>query len=237
MNVQIEHLKTGGFNPKRVRGLLYGESGVGKTVFASTWPQPLFIDAEDGMASVTLPVDRVRVTSWEEVFAVVDYLINAEELPYETIVIDSLNEIQHLCMNYIVQAFPQVKRSYQSVPQVADYGKMILDIENMVRVLKSLPMHVLFLAQVQNREFDTDTVSPQLTGKNTAKNICRMMDVVGYIFKTETADDNMSDRAIAFDAANYVTKDRSGLLPPILHISNRDTGYREMARFWDSKSK
>src|SRR3990172_6382666 len=105
---KIQTLEAGGFDPNRVRALIYGESGVGKTVFASTWPRPVFLDAEDGMASVTLPVDRVRCDAWEDVFDVLQYLA-AGDHNYETIVLDSLNEIQHFSMDYVVRTYPDRK--------------------------------------------------------------------------------------------------------------------------------
>jgi hypothetical protein len=58
----------GEFNPHRVRMLVYGESGIGKTRFASTWPHTLFVDIDDGMASVDAPCHRVPIRDIAEVF-------------------------------------------------------------------------------------------------------------------------------------------------------------------------
>lgn len=220
----------GGFDTNRIRGMFYGESGTGKTVFASTWPNPVFLNADDGLASVRLPVADIPISDWNTLYEVTEYLVEGNH-PYQTIVVDSLNEIQHLCMQHILHNFPMVKRSYNSLPGVSDYGMMLKDVDDWVRLLKSLPLNVVFLTQVQPRQFDTDPVQPQLIGKNTASNISRMMDLIGYIF-TEEGDDSEPKRYIAFNLPNYVTKDRSGALPPVFKIQHRDKAFEELCSFW-----
>ena len=221
----------GKFNSDRIRALIYGESGAGKTVFASTFPSPiLFLDADDGMASVRTEVDRVFIDSWETLVDVTNDLMN-EEHGYKTIVVDSLNEIQTLAMSYVLENFPAIKRSYDSLPAVADYGKMLRDFDLWVRAMKSLPTHVVLLCQAQARNFETDVVQPQLTGKNSSSNVCRMMDVIGYIYSGEGGE-SQAKRFVSFGMTNYVGKDRSGKLPSVYEIQNRDKAFKELQAFW-----
>lgn len=225
----IQTLSGGGFNKDRLRFFIYGESGSGKTVAASTFPRPLFLDLEDGMASVTRDVDSIRITTWEELYSALDFVVN-EDHEYQTVILDSLNEVQALFLKYVVEAYPAVKRSYKALPGMSDYGFMISEVDSVVRVLKALPIHVVFLAQVRAREYDTDMVMPQLIGKNSSQNICRLMDIVGYLYKQEA--NGSTTRHAAFDVTNFVTKDRSGRLPPIVEIRSRDSFYEDVTQFW-----
>lgn len=212
--------------------LIYGDSGVGKTVLASTFPKPLFLDAEDGTASITLDgCDSTPIETWEDLFDVTAWLIDNPDHGYETIVVDSLNEVQVKSLRYILKAFPNVRRAYDSLAGVSDYGKMMDDVDRMIRELKALPVHVLFLAQVQYKSMDSDVIQPQLVGKATASKVARMMDVVGYLFKSE-GDAGTAPRSIAFDLPDYVTKDRSGRLPPVLELLTRDSGFSQMFDLW-----
>lgn len=223
----------GGFDPNRVRFLLYGESGSGKTVFSSTWPKPIFLDADDGMSSITLKVSRIKVNSWSMLQAA--YLfIQAGQHPFKTIILDSLNEIQHLAMDNVVINFPGIHRAYNDLASQSDYGKMLDDFDKLIRAFKALPYNVIFISQVAAREYETDPVMPQMTGKNTARNICRMMDVVGYIERIDAGDPNLKPRRMIFDAANHTTKDRSRKLPAFVDLKNPDTGYQELLRYWKS---
>jgi KaiC/GvpD/RAD55 family RecA-like ATPase len=221
----------GGFNKRRTRWVVYGESGSGKTVLASTFPNPLFLDVEDGTASITLPFASWRVSDWNDIFEALAWLTSDPEHDFQTVVIDSLNELQLISMRHIITNYSSVRRAYDSLPSVSDYGKMLDDVDRVVRILKSLPMHVVFLAQVQNREYETDAVRPQLVGKNTATNVARMMDVIAYLYKQE--GDKETRRFLAFDVPDFVTKDRSGRLPSSLELQNRDTGFEQVFTYWE----
>jgi len=92
-----------------------------------------------------------------------------------------------------------------------------------------LPMRVVFLSQVISRQFDTDVLQPQLIGKNTARDICRKMDIIGYIYKSEKEDENGKKLSeIAFDVAGYVVKDRSFRLPAVL----TDPTFEKLNSYW-----
>jgi phage nucleotide-binding protein len=222
----IDFLTEGGFDPTRIRFLVYGESGIGKTRFASTFPKPFFFDIDDGMASVDIPVARRRIHDWDELVDTFEWISTAEH-DFETVVVDSLNEAQVMALSNTVEAFPNIRRSYESLPSQSDYGKMLSDFDNMARHFKSLPAHVVFIAQVTDKEYEIDTVKPQMIGKHTSRNICRMMDIVTFLYRD-------GDRlAMSFAANDFVTKDRSGTLPPTVHTPS----YKSLAEFWTPKSK
>lgn len=216
----------GKFNPKEVKLLIYGESGVGKTVFASSWPNPVFLDIDKGMASVQREVHRFEINSWEDLSNATMFLAT-EPHPFQTVILDSLNELQYLSMRNVISTFTTVRRSYESLPSISDYGKMLDDFDKVVRYTKALKLNVVFIAQVAPREFETDPVQPQFIGKSTARNLSRMMDVIGYLDKKDSTE-GAKIRYMVFDAVNYVTKDRSGKLPQ--QIENPT--YDQLAKFW-----
>ncbi len=97
---------------------------------------------------------------------------------YESVVIDTLNEMQRIAMHATVEEFPSIRRSYDDLPSQSDYGKMLHDMMELTINFAHLPMRVVFLSQVISRQFDTDVLQPQLIGKNTARDICRKMDII-----------------------------------------------------------
>ena len=216
----------GKFNVNEVKFLVYGESGVGKTVFSSTWPNPAFLDIDKGMASIKKEVYRFRIDYWEDLLEATDFLAN-ERHPFKTVVMDSLNELQYLSMRNVISTYKSIRRAYDSLPGIGDYGKMIDDVEKMVRFIRSFPMNVVFISQVAERKYETDPVQPQLTGKTSARNFSRMMDVVGYLDKKDSAE-GAKTRIMVFDAVNYVTKDRSATLPVMVE----NPTYETLLKFW-----
>ena len=221
----------GKFDSSRVKFLVYGESGVGKTVFASTWPKPVFLDIDKGMSSVKREVHRIEINCWEDLVESLTFL-SVEQHPFQTVVLDSLNELQYLTMRNVISSYPGIRRSYESLPSVSDYGKMLDDFDARVRDLKALPLNIIFIAQVAPRAYETDPVQPQFTGKSTARNLSRMMDIVGYLDKRESSEGHKT-RLMVFDAVNYVTKDRSDLLPQ----SVENPTYETLMKFWKRGEK
>lgn len=220
---------TGVFDPDHVKMLIYGESGTGKTRLASTFPKVIFADIDKGMASVTEQVDTVGIDTFKQLEALYEFL-KAGEHDYETVVIDTLNEMQRIAMHATVEDFPSIRRSYEDLPSMSDYGKMLHDMTELTRKFVHLPMRVVLLSQVISRQFDTDVLQPQLIGKNTSREVCRKMDVIGYIYKSEheVADGGKKFAEIAFDVADYVVKDRSFKLPAVLV----DPSYERISSFW-----
>jgi hypothetical protein len=218
----------GKFDPSIVKMLVYGESGTGKTRLASTFPDVLFLDIDKGMSSVTEVVDAVDIDNFHQLEEVYEFLKNGEH-SYGTVVIDTLNEMQRIAMRATVTDFPAIRRSYDDLPSMSDYGKMLHEFSELVQDFTHLPMRVVLLAQVTSRQFDTDVLQPQLVGKNSAREVARKMDVIGYIEKSEHEDQAGHKLAqIVFDAPNYVVKDRSFALPPVLV----DPSYSRIASHW-----
>ena len=214
--------REGLFNLDQVRFLVYGESGSGKTVFASTWPDTVFLDIDKGMSSITRKVNRIPInsamkqTAWESLVRAVNYLERTDLHDFKTVVVDSLNEMQVIAMDHVIEKFPEVRRPYKNLASQSDYGKMLDDFDKEVRRLRGLPMHVVFICQVAPQQYETDVIQPQLVGKHSSRNVARMVDVIGYLYKQEGGEgtgDRKKNRVMVFDAVNHVTKDRSDLLP------------------------
>lgn len=227
LNIQ-QH--SGQFNPEQAKLLIYGETGTQKTRTASTFPGVIFADIDHGMSSVTEQVDNVFIEDSIEGFKQLKDLysfLKAGNHSYETVVLDTLNEMQRVIMRFTIEEFTTVRRSYGTLPGQSDYGFMLNQFMELTRDFINLPMRVVLLAQVNSRVFDTDMLMPQLIGKNTAREILRKMDIVGYIYRTEGEGDHKLP-AMSFDSIECVTKDRSNRLPANL----TNPTYSRMAAYW-----
>lgn len=135
---------------------LYGVEGIGKSSFAAQFPKPAFIDVEDG----TRELDVARVPApdggwtWESVLEAVRLHESAEH-DRQTLVIDTVDELQALLWNYLC-----VRDSKKSIEDYG-YGKgyqaaldewrvLLAALERLKRVRK---MHVVLLAHCQIRTF------------------------------------------------------------------------------------
>lgn len=188
-----------------VNALIYGVSGVGKTVLAATAPDVLIISAEDGLLSIAdRDVATTEIKSLKDLIAVFNFLAN-EEHSYKSLAIDSFSEVAQV----LLVEYAAVERDKRMA-----YGKMADEMLAMVRKFRSLPMNTIFIAK-QARIVDEfsgkTTFGPKFPGKMLENEIAYQLDEVlamrfhkheGKEFRVlQTAPD-----------IQYEAKDRSGKL-------------------------
>lgn len=200
--------------------LIYGSSGVGKTYFGSTAPHPLFLSAEEGLLCLAEQgVNYVEIKTKQDLeniyFALKnDNLKDADGnvIQCDTIVIDSLTEIQQVIINKITGGRQPTQREW------GDFSGQMADI---LRKFKGLDKHLIFIC-LENEKADEDEngreysrFSPELYGKLMQKTAA-LVDMVGrYYMKVEVVNDKpTSKRVLTFQySPRYIAKDRSGKLP------------------------
>lgn len=87
-----------GKQQKAKKVVFYGPEGIGKSTFASKFPDPLFIDTEG--STTELDVNRYpKPTSWEMLIQEIKEIIQLK--PCKTLVIDTADWAERLCTEYI----------------------------------------------------------------------------------------------------------------------------------------
>ena len=179
--------------PKFVKALVYGDSGVGKTVFASSAPRPiLWFDTEGGTNSIAdgEGIDIVRADTLDVYREGLLYLQSSEGAKYKTVVIDSFTETQAAVMKQIMLFVASKDASRDEfAPQLQDYQRMTGMMREIVRGFRDVEANVIITALARE---DTDA----LTAKNKvrprlspaiADEIPGFMDAVIYAYSvTET---------------------------------------------------
>ena len=108
---------------------IYGGAGLGKTTTALQAEKPLLVAAEKGYKTLpgTMAVD---INSWTDVLTVINQTKKPEaQEKYQTIVIDTLDELAFYAEQYILQA------NGVSKPNEIAYGGFYVQIEQMFRKL------------------------------------------------------------------------------------------------------
>lgn len=87
--------------PKSARILLYGRPGIGKSSFAASFPSPLFLLTEEtGLTGIqALPL----ATTFKEFWDNVKELLEVSDLPFKTLVIDSVSQLDALITDHILE--------------------------------------------------------------------------------------------------------------------------------------
>jgi hypothetical protein len=119
---------TKGKQTRAQRVVIYGVESVGKSTFAAQFPKPLFLDIEQGTSH--LDVDRCDIGSWKQL---TDSLTECRSSDYKTIVIDSADWAERLCIEDLLATTK--KTSIEDF----GYGKgWVMVAERMARMLSSV---------------------------------------------------------------------------------------------------
>ena len=141
-----------------------GDAGLGKSSLAATFPDPIFIRAEDGVARIpkafrpkALPPIRSEEQLWDQLKALIH-----DEHDFKTCVIDTISAADRMFVQSVLKP-ENVKRAEQGKPPLAlqaimgGYGagyaalaarhQQIRNAAEMLRIKRG--MHVVFLAHTE----------------------------------------------------------------------------------------
>lgn len=199
--------------PRNIKGLIYGQAGMGKTTLALSSPKPLLLDFDNGVKRVNNAhlgedVGIVQVNNWAEVLQ----LINTEREAindYDTIVVDTVGKMMDFIISY---------RCGNRSPKIQDWSNINNDFKMFCATLSSMNKNILFVAHRDTRKEGDDTVFiPALREKNFAA-IVTELDILGYL--EMRSENGVQIRTITFDPTNRSEGKNTCQLPSIMSVPN-----------------
>ena len=188
-----------------VNAIVYGESGIGKTVLATTAPEPLIVSAEKGLLSIAdTDVATTTINSLKQLIEVYNFLAN-EKHNYLSVIVDSLSEVAQVVLN----EYAAVERDKRQA-----YGKMGEEILAIIRKFRDLPMHTVFnckQARIVDEFSGKTNFGPKFPGKMLEAEAPYQLDevLVMRLKKHEGKEFRVIQTA---PDIQYTAKDRSGKL-------------------------
>ena len=164
-------INTSGSNeyPNYLRILVAGQPGVGKTFFASKFPNPLWINAGCGISTLARigDIPYINVSNEMDLFAVKQLLDRdskgRESLigrPVDTLVVDTVDELQRLLL------VERLKNEKRSETKMEDWGWLNSRFHAIFAGLVQLPVNVVFVSHTKDVNVGDDTIfKPALAGQ------------------------------------------------------------------------
>lgn len=227
---------------KPARILIYGEPKIGKTTLASEFPNPVFIQLEDGTPQGIEPAgwDREEIKTFGDVIEAMAALA-VDDHPFQTLVIDSMSELQKLVFAETCARGDDKGNAKNNIEDFG-YGKgyvyaqrvmqEFIEAFNELRVMRGM-MIVLVAHSITERFDDPETTSysryeiamhAKLVGMIEAEVDAILLLKSDVSVKTEEQGFN-KERAIAQGGANtfiyadgraaYTAGNRFGIKPKI----------------------
>lgn len=207
-----------------VKVLVYGGSGLGKTVLSATLPSPVLISAESGALSlkkenlerlfgvnnptITYNMPLIKVATVEDLTEAYNWCTrSAEARQFASVGLDSLSEIAEVVLN---NAKRQVKDPRQA------YGELIEKMETLVRLFRDLPgKHVYMAAKMEPSKDELTGVvrfGPSMPGAKLGPKLPYFFDEVFRLGTNKDAQGNPFRYLQTQPDLQYEAKDRSGSL-------------------------
>lgn len=222
---------TGGDEEEFLNILIYGDSGIGKTVLsgsASVVPEMepvVVLDIEGGARSLSQRypgAKKIRITSFNDLERVYADL-KTKDHGFKTVVIDSLTEARAFGMYEIMKRAVQKaaedgETRDPDLPGIGEWGKSSEQTKRLIRAFRDLPMHTIFvcLASTDKDKKGRSLTKPMLPGKMGTE-VAAFLDIVLYMYRKEDPDTEQVGRyLLAQYTDEYVAKDRTDLLPPVI---------------------
>ncbi len=200
---------------RKLRILIYGDAGVGKTTLLATLPRPcLVIDFESGA--------DIRLKGEEEVYIaevgsredLKKLLSSIEKYPvkFESIAFDGFSIFIDRLLKDIVEKRKSKGKLKGDSPGFYEWGQLSAQAREIVLGLLKTSAHVVFTAlskvKVDNDTGEVVEIRPDLP-KSVRRTLRAVMDLEGYLYA-----DHEGVRKIVFQSKKGITevKDRSGKL-------------------------
>jgi len=157
-----------------IRLLVYGETGVGKTRLAGTFPYPFFLDADRGLRTLKgnhfpfvpfSPGERTYRKAMDVLRSIRDKKPPFDKITVETVVIDSLTELAQMLLIESMK-YPSGKGVSRDItnekPQWDDYSRIGARLDSLMMTCKDLGLNVVATA---GAKLDKDEVSGEFIGE------------------------------------------------------------------------
>ncbi len=133
--------------------VIYGPEGIGKSTFASQFPDPLFIDTEGGTSN--LDIRRIKCNkSWNELIAIVKEIHDNPTI-CKTVILDTADWSEFLCINAVCEKYRKNNiedfgfgKGY--VYLLDEYSKLLTLLDRLIEV----GINVVITAHAKPRKFE-----------------------------------------------------------------------------------
>lgn len=196
----------------RLKMLIYGQPGMGKTTLALSAPKPLLVDFDGGINRVDYEFikDTVQAEKYEDIL---DLLNNEDLSDYETLVIDTGGKLLDAMAEYIIKQYPKMAKRNGSLT-LEGFGQRKREFSDLLKLIDTKKKNVIFVAHRQTEKNGELTRYVPLFGGSNYDSLATELDLIGYL----VADDRK--RSITFDPTSESEGKNTCNMPSVVELPN-----------------
>ena len=165
--------------PKKMRMIVAGLPGLGKTMLALSAPKPLLIDLDKGIDRIE-PEWRVPYIQDDTYEEVLEDLTEENLKPFETIVVDTGGKLQSLMTPYLIKQDPKNGQSNGAL-SLRGFGALGMELQNFLDRIERYNKHIVIVFH-GTEEKDGDDTKLRIMAQGSFRNtVWQPMDLGGFI--------------------------------------------------------
>lgn len=193
----------------KIKVLIYGQPGVGKTTMAISAPRPLLLDCDGGLKRINPAhiCDAVQVSSYDDVLNV----LNEDLSAYDSLIVDTGGKLLDFMALYIIARNPKMGKANGALT-LQGYGERKSEFVQFCKRVNMLGKHIIFVAHRETRTEGDDTRYVPQFGGSSYDTLVTELDVVGYL------EMNGNKATITFNPTSRNDGKNTCNLPPMIDV-------------------
>lgn len=222
-----------GTRNEKIKGLLYGVPGIGKTTFASKWEKPLFLDLEHGLPpNLEVAYEDPAPSTFEEFRTVLRNFTAGDQV--RTLVIDSADwlenmMIRQICHNENIDSLEKFGGGYgKGWTKLCEVWSALLDQLDRIRIQQDV--NILFIAHSKIKRYEPADMMPYdrytlVQNEKTADILKKWSDLILFVkYDVQLVDSRDAKTKAITNGKKYMytdfhpcwdAKNRFGLAPKL----------------------
>ena len=162
----------------KIKALLYGQAGTGKSTLALSAPKPLMLDFDGGVHRVnyTHQTPTVQISSWEDC----ENVLKEDLTEFESLVIDTGGKMLDYMSDYIIRKNSKMGRSNGALT-LQGFGERKGMFRQFCRSTMLMNKHLIFVAHRDTQKINEDYRYVPLFGGSSYDDLVTDLDLVGYL--------------------------------------------------------
>lgn len=187
--------------PQKIKALIYGQAGMGKTTLGLSAPKPLLLDFDGGIHRVNYghQGDTVQIHNWNEALDV----LKEDLSEYDTLLVDTIGKMMDYIIGYVCP---------NGTPRIQDWGKINQEFSSFTRTAAALNKNIIYIAHRDIRKEGDDNVFVPALREKSYTAIVTELDLLGYVEAKGTT------RTITFNPTSRNDGKNTCNLPGLMNI-------------------